>query len=211
MHSISVLRVAALILTCLLGTTLVRPQTPHQAPLLQTSASSTSSRRSVQPRKGKQAATQLDAQFASRQKELETLEKQVNDLQQRLSAGATTLSEEERARLTAQGTRLAQRLDRKRTEYQEDVTTAQREVVDGIGRKMLDVLNRFGQENSYIAIFDSSAQNSPILYAAKNLDITQDVVGLYDKAYPAKAAGAVPANKPTPAPKPATLPSPKLQ
>lgn len=211
MHSISVLRVAALILTCLLGTTLVRAQSAPSGAAATNIGVINILQAISATAQGKQAATQLDAQFASRQKELETLEKQVNDLQQRLSAGATTLSEEERARLTAQGTRLAQRLDRKRTEYQEDVTTAQREVVDGIGRKMLDVLNRFAQENSYVAVFDSSAQNSPILYAAKNLDITQDVVGLYDKAYPAKAAGAVPANKPTPAPKPATPPSPKPQ
>jgi len=210
MHSISVLRVAALILACLLGTTVVPAQSAPSGAATKIGVINILQAISVTA-EGKQAAAQLDAQFAPRQKELETLEKQVNDLQQRLSAGATTLNEQERARITAQGTRLAQRLDRKRNEYQEDVSTAQREVVDGIGRKMMDVLNRFAQENSYVAVFDSSAQNSPILYAAKNLDITQDVIRLYDQAYPAKAADAVPANKPTPAPKPATPPSPKPQ
>ncbi|HKN26248.1 MAG TPA: OmpH family outer membrane protein [Candidatus Acidoferrum sp.] len=210
MHSISVLRVAALILACLLGTTVVPAQSAPSGAATKIGVINILQAISVTA-EGKQAAAQLDAQFAPRQKELETLEKQVNDLQQRLSAGATTLNEQERARITAQGTRLAQRLDRKRNEYQEDVSTAQREVVDGIGRKMMDVLNRFAQENNYVAVFDSSVQNSPILYVAKNLDITQDVIRLYDQAYPAKAAGAVPANKPTPAPKPATPPSPKPQ
>jgi outer membrane protein len=210
MHSISVLRVAALILACLLGTTVVPAQSAPSGAATKIGVINILQAISVTA-EGKQAAAQLDAQFAPRQKELETLEKQVNDLQQRLSAGVTTLNEQERARITAQGTRLAQRLDRKRNEYQEDVSTAQREVVDGIGRKMMDVLNRFAQENNYVAVFDSSAQNSPILYAAKNLDITQDVIRLYDQAYPAKAADAVPANKPTPAPKPTTPPSPKPQ
>jgi hypothetical protein len=73
------------------------------------------------------------------------------------------------------------------------------------------VLNRYAEENNYATVLDSSAQNSPVLYASKNIDLTQDIIRLYDQAYPAKAAA--PASKPAPsAPKPpATPPATKPQ
>jgi Skp family chaperone for outer membrane proteins len=160
---------------------------------------------------GKQGAAQLDAQFAPQQKELETLEKQVNDLQQRLNAGESKLSDEERARITAQGTKLAQRLDRKKNEYQEDINAAQREIVDGIGRRLIVVIDRYAQEHRYVMIFDSSAQNSQMLYASKNIDLTQEIVHLYDQGNPVKGAIASPTKKPAAATKPVTPPAPKPQ
>jgi len=87
------------------------------------------------------------------------------------------------------------------------VNAAQGEVFDRIGRKMVDVLDRYARENSFTAIFDSSAQNTPILFASTNIDITQDIVRLYDGAYPVKA-GATPAAKPAAAaPKPSATAS----
>ena len=152
---------------------------------------------------GKQAAAELQSQFASRQTELENLNKQINDLRQRLQIGQATLSEEEKARLTAQGQKLATQLDRKQNEYQEDVNSATGEVFERIGGKMLDVLERYARENGYSALFDTSTQNSPILYKASNIDVTQDIVRLYDQAYPLKSSSAAPAPAKPAAPKPA--------
>jgi outer membrane protein len=126
-----------------------------------------------------------------------------------LSAGANTLSDEEKVRLTQQGQRLTQQLDRKNNELNEDVQAAQGEVVDKIGRKMMDVLDRYARENGLVAVFDSSAQNSPILFASTNIDITQDIIKLYDQAYPVKGgAAAAPATKPATTTRPSTIPAP---
>jgi outer membrane protein len=208
-YSINIVRVAALSLACLLGTTAVRAQNAAEGASsikfgvidIRQAISSTA--------EGKQVVTELQSQFAPRQQELESLTKQVGDLQQRLNAGQSTLSEEDKARLSAQGTRLEQRLDRKTNEYREDFNAAQGEIVNGIGRKIMEVLDRYAQENSYVAVFDSSAQNSPVLYASKTIDLTQDIIRLYDQAYPVKGASTAPAIKPAPIPKPTTPPSPK--
>jgi outer membrane protein len=151
---------------------------------------------------GKQASAELQSQFASRQVELENLNKQVNELRQRLQASQGKLSADEEARLTQQGQRLTAQLERKQTEYQEDVNAAQGEVIDRIGRKLVDVLDRYARENGYVAIFDSSAQNSPILYKSTQIDVTQDIVRLYDQAYPVKAAAATTPAQAKPAAKP---------
>jgi outer membrane protein len=153
---------------------------------------------------GKQAGAELQSQFAARQNELEGLNKQINDLRQRLDAGSK-LSPEEQTRLQREGEVKARQLQRKQDEYQEDVNAAQADVFDRIGRKMIDVLDRYARENGYVAVLDSSAQNTPILFASTNIDVTQDIVRLYDQAYPVKGGGA--ATTPArPAPKPAAQP-----
>jgi outer membrane protein len=157
---------------------------------------------------GKQAAAELDTQFAPRQQELESLNKQINDISQRSNAGAT-LTDEDRQRLTVQGNRLAQRMERKKNEFQEDVNTAQLERVNQIGRKMITVINRYATDGGYTAVFDSSAQNSPLLFAAKNTDVTQDIIRLFDEANPVKGAATAPATKTAPAPKQSTPPPAK--
>ncbi|HEY2461380.1 MAG TPA: OmpH family outer membrane protein [Candidatus Acidoferrum sp.] len=154
---------------------------------------------------GKQAAAELQGQFASRQSELEGLNKQISDLRQRLETGGTKLSQEEQARLQRQGELLARQLQRKQDEYQEDVNAAQADVFDRIGRKMIDVLDRYARENGFVVVLDSSAQNTPILFASTNVDVTQDIVHLYDQAYPSAKGGSAPAGGKAPA---ATTPKP---
>ncbi len=145
---------------------------------------------------GKQASTELQGQFASRQTELENLNKQINDIRQRLQATDGKLSPEEGARLQRQGEALAKQLQRKQEDYQEDVNASQQEVLDRIGRKMMEVLDRYARENAYTTIFDSSAQGAPLIYVSNGVDVTAEIVKLYDQAYPAKAASAA---KPAPA------------
>jgi hypothetical protein len=66
----------------------------------------------------------------------------------------------------------------------------------------VDVIDRYSRENGYSVIMDSSAQNTPILYASTQVEITQDIIRLYDSAYPVKASA--PAQQKPAAPKPAT-------
>src|SRR5215471_17120279 len=70
---------------------------------------------------GKQASAELQSQFASRQTELESLNKKINDLRQRLAACEGKCSQDEIARLTQEGQKSTQRFDRLNNEYQEDI------------------------------------------------------------------------------------------
>jgi len=162
---------------------------------------------------GKQAQAQLQSQFAPKQTELQSTQKQIEDIQRRLSDGARTLSDDEKSKLQRQGELLTRRLQRDNDGLNEELNAAQGEIVDSIGRKMLDVLDRYARENGYVAVLDTSAQGSPVVYGSSQADITQDVVRLYDQAYPIKAgtpaAAAAPAPKPAaPAPAPAKKPTP---
>ncbi len=149
---------------------------------------------------GKQAAAELQSQFTPRQNELDTLRKKIDDLQNRMRNGATTLSDEEKARLQREGESSTRVFQRKQQEMQDDANDAQREVVDRIGRKMLEVIDKYSKENGYSVVFDISAQNTPVVYAANQNDITQEIVKLFDQAYPVKASATPRPAAPKPAP-----------
>jgi outer membrane protein len=207
MNSTNMVRVVVLGAACLLGTT---------AAWAQTTASDSGNKVAVismrlaigTSAEGRQAILEMQTRFTPRQQELELLSKQLSNLQQKLNAGQSTFTEEEKDDLNAQVTRVTQELNRKKSQYQEDLTAAQEEFVKHIGRKVVDVLRHYAQENGYVAVLDSSAQNSPILYASKNIDITPAIVKLYDTTYPVKSG--VPTHTLRPAPSlPATPPESK--
>ncbi|HVA95190.1 MAG TPA: OmpH family outer membrane protein [Candidatus Dormibacteraeota bacterium] len=137
---------------------------------------------------GKQAQAQLQSQFAPQQNQLQDMQKQIEALQQRLSEGARTLSNDEKAKLQRQGELLSHRMQRQTDDLNEELTDAQSDVVDGIGRKMLEVLDRYARENGYTVVFDTSAQGNPVVYGSAASDITKEIVRLYDQAYPVKTA-----------------------
>jgi outer membrane protein len=163
---------------------------------------------------GKQAQAQLQSQFAPKQNELQGLQKQIEDLQRKMTEGARTLSDDEKAKMQREGELLSRRLQRGNDDLNEELNAAQGEIVDTIGRKMLEVLDRYARENGYTVVLDTSAQGSPVVYGSSQSDITQDIVRLFDQAYPVKAgAAAAPASpttpKPaTPAPAPTKKPTP---
>lgn len=158
---------------------------------------------------GKQAGAELQSQFAPRQTELQDLQKKIEDDQNRLRTGQTTLSDDEQARLNREYNILTRTLQRKSQEAQDDFNDAQQEIVNRIGRKMVDILDKYSKENGYAVILDSSSQQTPILYEANQVDVTQDIVRLYDQAYPVKAAASSAPSKTPAAPKPATPAAPK--
>ena len=153
---------------------------------------------------GKQASAQLQSQFAAQQNDLQNVQKQITGLQNRIANSHGTLSEDEQSRLQRQGELLTRQFQRKQDDLNEALNAAQSDIIDNIGRKMLDVLDRYARENSYTAVFDTSAQGSPVVYGSSQIDITQEIIRLYDQAYPAKAGTAVPSGSAAPAPQPKT-------
>jgi outer membrane protein len=160
---------------------------------------------------GKQAAAELQSKFAPRQTELGNLQKQLEDIQTRLRTGANTLSDDERAKLSRDGENIQRSYQRKSQDAQDDFQQAQRDIVDSIGRKMIDVLTKYSHDNGYAVILDRSGQATPVIYAANSTDVTQDIIRLYDQTYPVKASAASPAPARPATSKPATPPATKPQ
>lgn len=205
MNSRMKIHTVALAVASLLVVAVVRAQSPAASPAAAGKVGVINIRAAIgSTAEGKQAQAELQSKFAPRQTEIENMNKQINDLRQRLAACEGKCSQDEIQRLTTQGQRMTQQFDRKNTEFNEDSNAALSDVIDSIGRKMVDVLERYAGQNGYSVVLDSSAQNNPILFASQQIDVTQDIVRLYDQAYPVK--GGAPAQQ-KPAAKPAPTPT----
>jgi len=147
---------------------------------------------------GKQDAAQMQSQFASRTAELQNMEKQIQDIKNRIISGQTTLNDDEKYRLQQQGDRLTRTFQRRQQDFQEDLNDAQQDVVQSIGRRMIATLDKYSKENGYWVVVDTSSQQTPIVYGAPEVDVTQEIIRLYDQTYPAKAAAAQPSTRPAP-------------
>lgn len=160
---------------------------------------------------GKQASAELQSQFAPRQAEIQNLQKQIEDLQTRMRTTANTLSDEEKARHAREYDQLTRMLQRKNQDFQDDGNEAQQEVVNRIGRKLMDVLDKYAKDGGYTVILDTSSQQTPVIFATNQIDVTQDIIRLYDQAYPVKSSAATGTPKPaTSTPRPANA-TPKPQ
>jgi Skp family chaperone for outer membrane proteins len=151
----------------------------------------------------KAAYAQLQSQFAPQTAAIENLQKQVEDIARKLQAGSNTLSDDEKSRLTRQGQLLQSQLKRSTDQLDEQSQAAQNDIVDGIGRRMIDLVETYSKENGLDCVLNSSSDSLSVLYKAQNLDVTQEIVKMYDQKYPVKGAAAAPAKPATP---PATPP-----
>lgn len=142
---------------------------------------------------GKQAANELTAKFAPRQTELQNIQKQIQDIGTRLQTTSNTLSDDEKYRLSRESDTLTRNLQRKQTEARDDYQEAQQDLINTLGRKLMTVLDKYSRENGYAVVFDNSSQQTPVIYAAGAVDLTQDIIKLYDQNYPVKSAAAKPA------------------
>lgn len=153
----------------------------------------------VNTAEGKQASAELQTQFAARSTELQNLQKQIKDIQAKLQSRQQVLSEGESGRLRSEAERLTGTLQRKQQYFQEDLNAAQQDMMNNIGPKLADVLSKYSKENGYSVILDTSSQQTPVVYGAPQVDVTEEITKLYDQSHPAKST---PTTTPKPTPRP---------
>lgn len=159
----------------------------------------------VNTAEGKQASAELQTRFAARSTELQNLQKQIKDIQAKLQSRQQVLSEGERGRLQREAERLTGTLQRKQQYFQEDLNAAQQDMMNNIGPKLADVLSKYSKENGYSVILDTSSQQTPVVYGAPQVDVTEEITKLYDQSHPAKST---PTTTPKPTPPKSTTPRP---
>jgi Skp family chaperone for outer membrane proteins len=158
----------------------------------------------IQTAEAKSDVAQLQSQFAPQSAQIESLNKQIEEIARKLQAGSNTLSDEEKARLTRSGQLLQSQYKRASDQLEEQSNAAQQDLVEGIGRKMMDLVETYAKENGLDAVLNTSADSIGILYKSPNMDVTSEIVKLYDQKYPVKGAPAA-------APKPSTPASPAVK
>jgi outer membrane protein len=142
---------------------------------------------------GKKELEALQQKFAPRQAALQTQNDELENLKKQLQAQGDKLSDEERGSRARSASDKQKSLQRSAEDFQNEVQTAEQEILNRLGKKMLDVLEKYAKANGYAVVMDVSNPQTPVLYANPGTNITKNLVDAYNTESPVAA----------PAPKPA--------
>lgn len=139
---------------------------------------------------GQKAAAQIHTEFAPRQNDLKSQSKQLQALQQQLKDGGNTLSIGAKDELEQRIADKQKQIQRAYEDAQSDLQSAETDAVNRIGQKMMKVISAYATEHGYSLVLDVSNPNTPVLFAAKGINITAPIVALYNHDYPVAAAAS---------------------
>ena len=162
-------------------------------------------------KEGQKAAADLEVKLSPRKKDLDGKQAEIKDLQEKLQRGGNTLSDSAKEDLTRNIDVKTKSYNRELEDAQAELEQEQQKVVGTLGQKMMAVIDKYAQQNGFAIVLDVSSQNTPVLYASNTVDITKDVIDLYDKtvftANPAPATPAAARPSTSPAARPAAAPA----
>lgn len=142
---------------------------------------------------GKKELEALQQKFSSRQAALQTQNDEVENLKKQLQAQSDKLSEEERTNRIRIGTEKQKAFQRNAEDFQNEVQAAEQEILNRLGKKMLDVLEKYAKDNGYAVVMDVSNPQTPVLYAHPGTNITKDLIEAYNAGSPVAATTPKPA------------------
>jgi len=156
----------------------------------------------LQTKEGQKAAADLNTRFAPKKAALDKKQSDIAALQDQLRKGSATMSEDAKAKLMRDIDAGNKVLQRDTEDAQADLQQEQGKVMQELGNKVMAIIEKFATGNGYALVLDVSNPETPVLWAASAVDITSDIVKLYDQANPgtgAPSAGAPAGTTPKPA------------
>ena len=165
---------------------------------------------------GQKAAAELEAKAGPKKKELDQKQNDINALKDQLQKGQNTLSEATKNDLYKNIQQKTTSLQRDYEDAQADMDQEQQKLLQVLGQKVLATIERYARDHGFAMVVDVSLQPNPIMYASPSMEITKEIIDLYDQSAtgmsnpaPAKSGtpgltNPAPVKPATPATKPGT-------
>jgi outer membrane protein len=159
---------------------------------------------------GQKAVAEFQSKMAPKSKEMERKRQEIQDLQDKLSKGGNAMAQQAKDDL-------ARTIDAKTKSYNRDMEDAQaefqgeeRKMLEELSGKMQVVIEKYGVANGYTLLLDVSNQNTNVIWISTAIDVTKDIIDLYDKMNPGGPTTkptSMPSAKPTAPATPPTAPT----
>ena len=161
----------------------------------------------AQTNEGQRNFADIQRKFEPRQAKLKGLNDEIETSTKQLQAQGDKLSAAEAATRTKSIEDKKKALQRDAEDAQNDYRTEVGDMYNALASKVFEVVQSYATQQGFTLVLDASQQQSPILWAAENTNITQQVIAAYNtkSGVPAPPAGAAAPAAPKPAPK-ATAP-----
>jgi outer membrane protein len=133
----------------------------------------------------------LQAKFAPRQTQIESLSREIDGLRKQLGETNENLSDSERNARTQTLNAKQKQLERAEEDFRNDSQSEAQEAFQRIAQKVNNVLQSYAQKHGYTVVLDrGSGDTAPILlYAIDSIDITRQLTSEYDAQSGIQAPG----------------------
>lgn len=128
----------------------------------------------------KKASADMEARYKPRQDQVVKLQTDLQTIQAKLQDPKTP--QNLAADLQSDGTRKQRELQRLTDDLQADVERDRNDILGKAAKKMQEIVSKLAEEKSLDVVID--ATNAVFFKPA--MEVTQDAIAAYDKAYPAK-------------------------
>lgn len=170
----------------------------------------------VSTKDGQKAAGDIQARFNPKKADLDRRQGEISQLQEQLNRGRNTLGEDARQKLVREIDQKTKSLNRDTEDARAELDQEEQKIMNQLGSRIMAVIDKYAKDHGYAMILDVSSPQTPVMYASNTVDITREVIELYDKNAPAAASGTgtttsgivAPSAKPV-ATSPAAPPAPK--
>src|SRR5277367_6506307 len=160
---------------------------------------------------GQRNFAQLRVKFEPKQAQLKSQSDEIDSLKKQLQDAGANLSEPERDSRLRVIDEKTKSLQRSAEDAQNEASGAMNDMYQALAQKVYTVLDSYSNQNKFTVVLDTSAQQTPVLWANGSTDITKAVVDAYNVKSgvpPQPAAGATaPRPSSTSPSRPATRPS----
>ena len=119
----------------------------------------------------KAAQSNIETEFAPREKELVSLQKSVHKLEEKLARDGAVMSEKESSKLERDILSKRRDLKRSQDEFRDDLNIRKNEVLSKLQRQMYEATVSLAKEKKYDVILGQG-----VVYSSKNVDVTDMVL-----------------------------------
>ncbi len=123
----------------------------------------------------------LQSKFAPRQAQIETLNKEIEDLRKLLSNPGENLSDADRSSRMQTLSAKEKQLQREEEDFRNDSQSESQAAFQVVAKKVFDFLQDYAKQRGYAVVIERGNDTSPIVwYAAQDIDITSGLISAYN-------------------------------
>jgi outer membrane protein len=160
---------------------------------------------------GQKALAELQAKFEPVRSRLQKKQADLEAAKAKLSQGANAMSVDQKEKLMRDVDQMTKSLNRDTEDAQAESEQEQGKVMQELGQRVMAVVNKYSKDHGFSLIMDVSQQNTPVLFADPLIDITGEIIKLYDQNSPgpvSTGAASAPKTAAPPPPVKKTAPAP---
>jgi outer membrane protein len=133
---------------------------------------------------GKKAKDSMEEFVKSRQKIIDLDESDIKQLQDDLNRQSAVLSADARREKEENLQRKVMEYQKRAGDLNKEVQNKKKEVLDQFNKNLEDIVKKVADRGGYSIVIDRNAEGGVLLFAKESLDLTDEVVKEFEKAFP---------------------------